>query len=187
MSRTRDDRDRSRQRTRLSGQTATANAHVRVHLTAYVRTKPPSVPNAFASREREPLHDTTITRCKHDRPQRPRSPNRRSASSMQSPSSPATTAAATPTVVSVPKSWPRCCWPPSCCSHHLQPKQPNPVAERGWVDVSFSSSHKVRSRSMRCVPEVLLRCVVAGRHSPRDFCSSLSVRHAHLRKFTRSV
>ena len=185
--RTRDDRDRSRQRTRLSGQTATANAHVRVHLTAYVRTKPPSVPNAFASREREPLHDTTVTRCNHDRPQRPRSPNRGSASSMQSPASPTTTAAATPTIASVATSWPPSCWPPSCCSHDLQRKQPKPVEERGWVDVSFSSSHGVGSRSMRCLLEVLPRCVVAGRHSPRDFCSSLSVRRAHLRKFTRSV
>ena len=61
------------------------------------------------------------------------------------------------------------------------------MAERGWVDVSFSSSHRVGSRSMRCLLEVIPRCVVAGGHSPRDIRSSLSVRRAHLRKFTRSV
>ena len=42
MSHTRGDRDRSRHRARLSGQTATANAHVRVYRAAYVRIKPPS-------------------------------------------------------------------------------------------------------------------------------------------------
>ena len=61
------------------------------------------------------------------------------------------------------------------------------VAGRGWVDVSFSSSHRVGSRSMRCLLEVIPRCVVAGGHSPRDIRLSLSVRRAHLRKFTRSV
>ena len=187
MSRTRDDRDRSRHRDRLSGHTATANAHVRVYRAAYVRIKPPSVLNACGSRAHELLHDTTITRCEHGWPRRPRSPNHRSASSMPSPASPTTTAAIPPTTASVATSWPRCCRPPSCCSHHLQLKQRNPVAERGWVDVSFSSSHRVGSRSMRCLLEVLPRCVVAGGHSPRDIRSSLSVRRAHLRKFTRSV
>ena len=187
MSRTIDDRDRSRHRARLSGHTITAIAHVRVHRAAYVRINPPSVPNAFGSRAHEPLHDTPITRCEHGCPRRPRSQNRGSASSMRSPASPTTTAATPPTTASVPKSLPRCCRPPSCCSHHLQPKQRNPVAERGWVDVSFSSSHRVGSRSMRCLLEVIPRCVVAGGHSPRDIRSSLSVRRAHLRKFTRSV
>ena len=55
----------------------------------------------------------------------------------------------------------------SCCSYHLQLKQRNPV-ERGWVDVSFSSGHKVGLRWKRCSPEGEARCVVAGRLTPRD-------------------
>ena len=160
---TRGDRDRSRHRARLSGHTITATAHVRVHRAVYVRIKPPSVLNACGSRAHDPLHDIRITRCEHGCPRRPRSQIRRSASSMRSPASPTTTAATPPTTASVPKSLPRCCRPPSCCSHHLQLKQRNPVAERGWVDVSFSSSHRVGSRSMRCLLEVIPRCVVAGR------------------------
>ena len=55
-------------RAHLSGHTATATAHIRVKFNAHARIKPLSVPNGFASCEREPLHDGSIARYKHDRP-----------------------------------------------------------------------------------------------------------------------
>ena len=103
-----------------------------------------------------------ITHCEHGRPQRPRLQNRRSASSMISQQAPATTAATALTVTNVLKSWSCCCCSPSCCSHHLQPKQRNPVAEHGRVDVSFSSSDRAGSRSKRCLPEVIRSLKVGG-------------------------
>ena len=119
---------------------ATAAAHVRVRLAAYVRTQPPSVQNASGSRAHEPLHDTTA----HGRPQRLRPQNRRSASSMDSQAATATTAAITPTVANVLKSCPRCKQPPtSCttiCSQSSQTLPPSTVervsasaAVTGWV------------------------------------------------------
>ena len=81
-------------------------------------------------------------------------------------------------------------WPPTsagCCSHHLQPKEPDPAIDRGSVGVSFSSSHKVGSSSKRCSPEVKIRCVLAGRHNPRTIWSTLPARRVNLRGFTRSV
>ena len=57
-------------------------------------------------------------------------------------------------------------------------RSPNPAIGRGSVGVSFSSSHKVGSRLKRCLPEVKIRCVLAGRHSPRDIWSTLPARRA---------
>ena len=151
-----------------NGHAANAAAHVRVHLAAHVRIQPPSVQNASGSREHEPLRDTRIAHREHGHPQPPRSRNRRSASSMPSPATPATAAATTPTSGSVPTSWPRCCRPPRLCSHHLQPKLPNPATERGSVDVSFSGGHKVGSRLKRCLPGVNPRCVLVSGCSSRD-------------------
>lgn len=140
-----------------NGHAATAAAHVRVRLVAHVRSQPLSVQNASGSRTHEPLHDTRITHREHGRPQRPRLQNRRSASPMISQQALATTAATALTLVNVLNSCLRCCCSPSCCSHHLQPKRPNPVAEHRRVDVSFSSSDRAGSRSKRCSPEVILR------------------------------
>ena len=114
-----------------NGHVATATAHARVQLVTYVRITPPSILNACSSRAHEPLHDTKIVRHEHGRPRPPKPQNRRSASPMISQQAPATTATATPTIVSMATSWPRCCCTPSCCTHHMQPQQPNPAAEHG--------------------------------------------------------
>ena len=126
-----------------NGHAATAAAHVRVRLAAYVRTQPPSVQNASGSRAHEPLHDTTA----HGRPQRPKSQNRSSDSSMIIQQAPATTAATTATIANVPKSCPRCCQPPSSCSHHLQPSSqtlPPSTVER--VSASAAVTGRVRDQ-----------------------------------------
>ena len=82
-------------------------------------------------------------------------------------------------------SWRHRCCSPSLCSHHLLPKLPNPVAERGSVDASFSGGQKVGSSLKRCLPEVKIRCVLAGSHSSRDICRScLPARCVDLRGFT---
>ena len=114
-----------------NGHDATAAAHVRAQLVTHVSIEPPSVLNACGSRAYEPPHDTRIMRREHGRPRRLRSQNRRSASSMDSQAATATMAAITATIANVPKSCPRCCQPPSSCSHHMQPQQPNPVVEHG--------------------------------------------------------
>jgi len=54
-----------------NGHAATAAAHVRAHLVAYVRIQPPSVQNAFGSRANEPLRDTRIMRREHGHPRPP--------------------------------------------------------------------------------------------------------------------
>ena len=95
--------------------------------------------------------------------------------------------ATTQMIANVPTSCRRCRRPPSCCScQHLLPKQPDPAIDRGSVGVSFSSSHRVGSSSKRCLPEVKVRCVLAGRHRSRAIWSTLSPRRANLRRFTRS-
>ena len=130
-----------------NGHLATAAAHVRVRLVAPVRIQPPSVQNASVSRAYEPLHDTRITRREHGRPWRPKSRNRRSASSMISQQAPATTAATRATIANVPKKCPRCCQPPSSCSHHLQPKQPNPQPSTvEWMSASAAVTGRVRDQ-----------------------------------------
>ena len=43
------------------------------------------------------------------------------------------------------------------------------------------------SSSKRCLPEVKVRCVLAGRHRSRAIWSTLSARRVDLRGFTRSV
>ena len=114
-----------------NGHVATATAHARVLLATHVRIQPPSVQNASRSRAHEPPHDTSIMHREHGRPRRPRPQNRRAASSMISQAATATIAATTATIANVAISCPRRCQPPSCCSHHLQPKQPNPATEHG--------------------------------------------------------
>ena len=110
--------------------------------------------------------------------------DRRSAASVRLSGGLASMAATTRTFATTPTSWRRCCWPPTCCSHHLQPKEPDPAIDRGSVGVSFSSSHKVGSSSKRCLPAVKIRCVLAGRHSPRTIWSTLPARRVDLRGFT---
>ena len=170
-----------------SGHVATAAAHVRVHLATLARIQPPSVQNASACRKREPLGDGRIIRREHW-PSMPSNPeDHRSAASVRLSGGLASMAATTRTFATTPTSWRRCCWPPTCCSHHLQPKEPDPAIDRGSVGVSFSSSHKVGSSSKRCLPEVKIRCVLAGRHRSRDIWSTLPARHVDLRGFTKSV
>ena len=136
-----------------TGHVATAAADVRVPLATHVSIEPPSV---LQSRTRAAARHKDHT-PRAGRPQRPRLQNRRSASPMISQQALATTAATALTLVNVLNSCLRCCCSPSCCSHHLQPKRPNPVAEHRRVDVSFSSSDRAGSRSKRCSPEVILR------------------------------
>ena len=126
-----------------NGHAATAAAHVRVRLVAYVRMQPPSVHNASGSRAHEPLHDTTA----HGRPQPPKSRNRSSDSSMIIQPATTTTAATTATITNVPKSCPRCCQPPSSCSHHLQPSsQTLPSSLDEWMSPSAAVTGRVRDQ-----------------------------------------
>ena len=108
-----------------------------------MRVEPPSVQNASGSRAHEPLHDTTA----HGRPQPPKSRNRSSDSSMIIQQAPATTAATTATITNVPKSCPRCCQPPSSCSHHLQPSsQTLPSSPDEWMSPSAAVTGRVRDQ-----------------------------------------
>ena len=126
-----------------NGHAATAAAHVRVRLAAYVRTQPPSVQNASGSRAHEPLHDTTA----HGRPQRLRPQNRRSDSSMDSQAATATTAAITPTVANVPKSCPRCKQPPtSCTTICSQSSQTLPPSTDERMSASAAVTGRVRDQ-----------------------------------------
>ena len=126
-----------------NGHAATAAAHVRVRLDTHVRIEPPSVQNASGSRAHEPLHDTTA----HGRPQPPKSRNRSSDSSMIIQQAPATTAASAATITNVPKSCPRCCQPPSSCSHHLQPSsQTLPSSPDEWMSPSAAVTGRVRDQ-----------------------------------------
>ena len=184
---TRGDRGRSRHRNRYNGSAATATAHVRVHLTAHARIKPPSVPNASTCREHEPPDDSKSMRRKHRLSMRSGPQDRRSAASVRLSGGLASTAATTRRFATMPTNWPRCCCSPSCCSYHLPPKLPDLWPERGSVDVSFIGGNKVGSRSKRCLPEVNPRCLLAGRHSSRDIFSTLPARRADLRGFARSV
>ena len=83
----------------------------------------------------------------------------------------------------MPKRKPRCNWPLCCCSHHLQPKQPNTCVERERVDVSLRGGREASSRSHRCSPEAYPRCVAAGRHSATDTLSTLSAWRAIRQRF----
>ena len=141
-----------------SGHATTSAAYARVRLVAYVRTQPPSVLIESvtliepAGREHGPFDDGRIMRRKHW-PSMPSNPeDRRSAASKRLSGGLASTAATTRTFAAMATSWRRRCCSPSLCSHHLLPKLPNPVAERGSVDASFSGGKKVGSRLKRCLP-----------------------------------
>ena len=170
-----------------SGHVATAAAHVCVHLVTLARIQPPSVQNASSCRKHEPLPDGRII-ARQQWPSMQSGPqDRRSVASARPSGGLAIMAATTRMIANVPTSCRRCRRPPSCCSCHLLPKQPDPAIDRGSVGVSFSSSHRVGSSSKRCLPEVKVRCVLAGRHRSRAIWSTLSARRANLRRFTRSV
>ena len=168
---TRGDRGRSRHRDRYNGSAATATAHVRVHLTAHARIKPPSVPNASTCREHEPPDDSKSMRRKHWPSMQSGPQDRRSAASVRLSGGLASTAASTRRFAVMPTSRPLCFRPPSCCSHHL-PQSTSQTRSSGHrrVDVSFSSGHKAGSGSKRCSLGVITRCVAAGGHSPHDIC-----------------
>ena len=135
-----------------SGHATTSAAYARVRLVAYVRTQPPSVLIEPGSRKHEPFDDGRIMRRKHW-PSMPSNPeDRRSAASKRLSGGLASTVATTRTFAAMATSWRRRCCSPSLCSHHLPPKLPNPVAERGSVDASFSGGQKVGSRLKRCLP-----------------------------------
>ena len=147
---------------------ATAAAHVRVHLATLARIQPSSVLNASSCRKHEPLPDGRII-ARQQWPSMQSGPqDRRSVASARPSGGLAIMAATTRMIANVPTSCRRCRRPPSCCSCHLLLKHPNPVIERRRVDVSFSRCHKVGSRLKRCLPEVKIRCVLAGRHRSRD-------------------
>ena len=79
--------------------------------------------------------------------QPPKSRNRSSDSSMIIQQAPATTAATTATITNVPKSCPRCCQPPSSCSHHLQPSsQTLPSSPDEWMSPSAAVTGRVRDQ-----------------------------------------
>ena len=173
-----------------NGHAATVTAHVHAQLITHVRIEPPSVLNACGSRAHEPPHDTTIMHREHWRPRRPRSRNRRAASSMiaskrprpsQRPQRPLP-ACRTAGYVAASRQAAAA----TICSQSSQTLPPS-TDERMSADVSFSGSDRVGSRSKRCLPEAIPRWMAASRHSPRDIWSSLSVRRANLRTFTKRV
>ena len=125
---TRGDRGRSRHRNRYNGSAATATAHVRVHLTAHARIKPPSVPNASTCREHEPPDDSKSMRRKQCSRWQSGPQDRRSAASVRLSGGLASTAASTRRFAVMPTSRPLCFRPPSCCSHHLPQSTSQTVA-----------------------------------------------------------
>ena len=170
-----------RARPRRSATTATA--HTRVELIAYMRIQPLSMHNGSHSGAHEHPHDRSIMHRQHSRPRPLRTRKRGSAAPRPSPATVTSTAAATATDAAVPKLKPRCNWPLCCCSHHLQPKQPNTCVERERVDVSLRGGREASSRSHRCSPEAYPRCVAAGRHSATDTLSTLSAWRAIRQRF----
>ena len=90
-------------------------------------------------------------------------------------------------VCRVPKCCRRCHWPMSSCSHHLPATLPNAGILRGGEHGSFVRGHTASSSMKGCSLGMTLRCVLAGRHSARDTCSTLPARGADLSRFARSV
>ena len=88
-------------------------------------------------------------------------------------------------VCRVPKCCRRCHWPMSSCSHHLPATLPNAGILRGGEHGSFVRGHTASSSMKRCSLGMTLRCVLAGRHSARDTCSTLPARGADLSRFAR--
>ena len=87
----------------------------------------------------------------------------------------------------VPKCCRRCHWPMSSCSHHLPATLPNAGILRGGEHGSFVRGHTASSSMKGCSLGMTLRCVLAGRHSARNTCSTLPARGADLSRFARSV
>ena len=84
-----------------------------------------------------------------------------------------------------PERWTSCIKPPSSCSHHLLAHLRNAQIIRCGEHVKVSRGLRAGSSLQRCLPEVNPRCLAAGRRSPPDIASTLSVRRADLRRFTR--
>ena len=83
-----------------------------------------------------------------------------------------------PMVRIAPKHWSGCKEPPSSCSHHLPAHLRSAQILRCGENVKVSGGDKEGSSSQGCLPEVIPRCVAAGRQSPPDISLILSVRRA---------
>ena len=94
-------------------------------------------------------------------------------------------------VCRVPKCCRRCHWPmrKSSCSHHLPATLLNAGILRGGEHGSFVRGHTASSSMKGCSLGMTLRCVLPGRHSAREVCSTLPARRNDRSKFTtcRSV
>jgi hypothetical protein len=90
-----------------------------------------------------------------------------------------------PMIRIAPKHWSSCNKPPSSCSHHLPARLRSARIVRCGENVKVRGGDKEGSSSQGCLPEVIPRCVTAGRRSPPDISLTLSVRRADLRRFTR--
>ena len=110
-----------------NGHAATAAAHVRVRLAAYVRTQPPSVQNASGSRAHEPLHDTTA----HGRPAAAQVAKSQLRLVDDHPASDRDHGSDHSDHCQRAEELPTLQVAANLLHHHLQPKQPNPAAEHG--------------------------------------------------------
>ena len=90
-----------------------------------------------------------------------------------------------PTMRIAQTSWPSCSKPPSSSSHTLPAYLRNARIVRRGEHVQVSRGLRAGSSYKGCLPEVIPRCVVAGKRSAPDFSSTSPVRRADLRRFTR--
>ena len=76
---------------------------------------------------------------------------------------------------------------PSSCSHHLRAHLRSARIVLCGENVKVSGGDREGSSSQGCLPEVILRCVAAGRRSLPDISLTLSVCRVDLRRFTGRV
>ena len=178
-------RRRRGHRAPLDGHAAKNAALPRAYLTEHARIATSHARIPCVHRTREPLE--VGPSCRRRSPHAARAQSRRSEAPTRPMPEPATTAAATRISASMPKSLPRCCWPPSACSHHLPANLPNAGIVRCGEGAKVSRGQKQGSCSKRCLPEVKPRCVAAEGHSPRDISSTFTGSTRRAPGFTKRV
>ena len=178
-------RRRRGHRAPLDGHAVKIASPSRTQLTEHARIATSHARIPCVHRTREPLE--VGPSCRRRSPHAARAQTRRSEAPTRPMLEPATTAAATRMPASVRKSWRRCRWPPSACSHHLPANLPNAGIVRCGEGAKVSRGQKEGSCSKRCLPEVKPRCVAAEGHSPRDSSSTFTGSTRRAPGFTKRV